>query len=523
MKTLTPRGRSRLFLMLFLIVLENSYYARATKHSFETFSDRRTLIGPVGVPFGFNSGGTFELEVFDFELQVLKGDATETLKTVEAGFFLQRFANEADFRKKMDVLRSNTDKCIFQHLRDDDDDEIPRDEEFSDEGVIRTAKDGILLSMKNRQLWKPATPSIDYTFQKEEGGLYFLIYQVCGGSTKEKIRSTFELNFKFVNYDTWDNPSFLTAGEMKLPSIFFFFAISYAVCLVTWITNILAIRQGNAGHFGRNGQGANVYAIHYLMAVLLLFKTLAVLCESLRYHKIRRTGHAEVWSVFYSIFGFIKGVFLFTVILLIGSGWSFVKPCLTNKEKKMVAFLLTLQVVNQIALIVLSQRTEGENAFEKWTAVLHLVDILCCCAVLVPIVWQVNALEKSVTEDGENDSDFLDDEEREMGLTSGTDVGEKGAILAKLKLFRAFYLLVVAYIYATRILVYLFATILDYHHLWVRYFVVELVTLIFYVVVGFIFRPINDQANYSGFKRDEADDEHVSLKKGIEMAQHRVD
>ncbi|EEC51435.1 predicted protein, partial [Phaeodactylum tricornutum CCAP 1055/1] len=260
---------------------------------------------------------------------------------------------------------------------------------------------------------------------------------------------------------------FLTAGEMKLPSIFFFFAISYAVCLVTWITNILAIRQGNAGHFGRNGQGANVYAIHYLMAVLLLFKTLAVLCESLRYHKIRRTGHAEVWSVFYSIFGFIKGVFLFTVILLIGSGWSFVKPCLTNKEKKLVAFLLTLQVVNQIALIVLSQRTEGENAFEKWTAVLHLVDILCCCAVLVPIVWQVNALEKSVTEDGENDS----------------------AILAKLKLFRAFYLLVVAYIYATRILVYLFATILDYHHLWVRYFVVELVTLVFYVVVGFIFRP----------------------------------
>jgi hypothetical protein len=161
--------------MLFLLVLESSYYARATKHSFETFSDRRTLIGPVGVPFGFNSGGTFELEVFDFELQVLKGDATETLKTVEAGFFLQRFANEADFRKKMDVLRSNTDKCIFQHLRDDDDDEIPRDEEFSDEGVIRTAKDGILLSMKNRQLWKPATPSIDYTFQKEEGGLYFLI------------------------------------------------------------------------------------------------------------------------------------------------------------------------------------------------------------------------------------------------------------------------------------------------------------------------------------------------------------
>ena len=65
----------------------------------------------------------------------------------------------------------------------------------------------------------------------------------------------------------------------------------------------------------------------------------------------------------------------------------------------------------------------------------------------------------------------------------------RAAIVGKLKLFRLFYLLVIAYIYATRILIYMFATVLDYKHLYVRYAVVEMVTLCFYVTVGLLFRP----------------------------------
>jgi hypothetical protein len=58
---------------------------------------------------------------------------------------------------------------------------------------------------------------------------------------------------------------------------------------------------------------------------------------------------------------------------------------------------------------------------------------------------------------------------------------------------------VIAYIYSTRILVYLFASLLDYRHLWVRYFVIEIVTLWFYVSVGLMFRPMSE-ANYQGLQ-----------------------
>jgi hypothetical protein len=213
---------------------------------------------------------------------------------------------------------------------------------------------------------------------------------------------------------------------------------------------------------------------------------------------------------------------LFTVILLIGSGWSFVKPFLSDREKKMILAILVLQIVNNIAIVVLTQETEGEHSFDRWTAVLHLVDILCCCAVLIPIVWQVNQLEKNMEqnqhqdedeeetadlfdEDDEDDDEHVPEDEFDNAPTNGSAFhgGRKppsrgpgrvpdARLASKLKLFRSFYILVVAYIYVTRIVVYLFATTLTYRHTWIRYFVVEVVTLAFYVTVGMLFRPMNE-------------------------------
>ena len=471
-----------LFLSLFSL-------SEATKHSFTTFHDGRTLIGPVGVPFGFLKGGCYQLNVFDFHLESPEGAA-------EAGFLLHRFENDASFQQYMEVLRADPTKCSFSEFASDldsTDDVFTRvDDEFSNNGSIDSAEHGIFLSMATH---KNGTAQIEYTFQPGEEGLYYLIYQVC--PAHGRVHSSFELDFHFLNYDSMGNETYLTAGEMKLPLIFFFFAVSYLICFVTWFTNIRGIEKGGPGHF--EAQGAKVYRIHHLMSVLLLVKFLSVFFESLRYHAIRVYGHAEVWSFLYYTFAFIKGTFLFTVLLLIGTGWSFVKPFLNEREKKMIMVVLGLQVINNIALTVLSQETEGESDYSKWSAILHLVDVLCCCAVLIPIVWQVNALEKSMG------NEEVDEEEREMAL----ETGEKGEILSKLQLFRSFYLLVVGYIYATRVIIYLFVSMLDYEHLWLQYFVVELITLSFYVVVGIMFRPMAENPYLSIKKND--DDEGIAL------------
>lgn len=322
------------------------------------------------------------------------------------------------------------------------------------------------------------------------------------------IHSHFELYFHFSNQDMFDNESYLSAGEMVLPHMFFYFFLLYSICLYLWVTNIRIISRGGYGHFTEPGAGQPiVYPIHHLMSMLLVVKTISIFAESIRYHYLRVTGHSELWSTVYFTFAFLKGTILFTVILLIGSGWSFVKPFLSDREKKMVLAILVLQVINNIAIVVLTQETEGEVSFDKWTAVLHLVDIICCCAVLIPIVWQVNTLEKNIasnaahTDINETSDAIISEDEFEDEYSRAAPNDRK--LASKLKLFRSFYVLVVAYIYATRIVVYLFATVLDYRHQWVRYFVIEAVTLAFYCRVGMQFKPMSENPYLSVNQRSK--------------------
>ena len=46
---------------------------------------------------------------------------------------------------------------------------------------------------------------------------------------------------------------------------------------------------------------------------------------------------------------------LFTVIMLIGNGWSFLKPFLQDKEMKVLMIVIPLQVLANIASIVIGE------------------------------------------------------------------------------------------------------------------------------------------------------------------------
>ena len=64
--------------------------------------------------------------------------------------------------------------------------------------------------------------------------------------------------------------------------------------------------------------------------------------------------------------------------------------------------------------------------------------------------------------------------------------------LVKLTLFREFYVMVVVYIYFTRIVVFLLAATIPYDLLWLGPCATETATLLFFVVTGYKFRPSLD-------------------------------
>jgi hypothetical protein len=110
--------------------------------------------------------------------------------------------------------------------------------------------------------------------------------------------------------------------------------VLYSVALVMWVFNMYSKRT-------------TTLKIHYLMAGLLTAKALTVLSQSGMYHLTRTTGGPDGWNIAYYVFSLMRGTMLFVVIVLIGTGWSVLKPVLADKEKKVRATHATPQPSRQ--------------------------------------------------------------------------------------------------------------------------------------------------------------------------------
>ncbi|KAD6795782.1 hypothetical protein E3N88_06678 [Mikania micrantha] len=217
------------------------------------------------------------------------------------------------------------------------------------------------------------------------------------------------------------------------------------------------------------------------MLAVLLLKSLNLVCEAEDKSYIKRTGTPHGWDVLFYIFSFLKGITLFTLIVLIGTGWSFLKPYLQHKEKRVLMIVIPLQVIANVAQVVIDETGPfGQDSY-TWRQVFLLVDIICCCAVLFPIIWSIKNLRQAAMTDG------------------------KAAVnLMKLTLFRQYYVVVISYIYFTRVAVYVLETITSYRYVWTSVLAAEMATLAFYVFTGYSFRP---KVHNPYFAIDDEDEE----------------
>jgi G protein-coupled receptor 107 len=202
------------------------------------------------------------------------------------------------------------------------------------------------------------------------------------------------------------------------------------------------------------------------MLTLGVFKALTLLCEAAKYHYVAATGSPDGWNIAYYIFTSFRGLMFFTVVVLIGTGWSYMKPFLGDRERKILMVVIPLQVFANIAIVVSDEENPAVQDWAAWKDVFHLVDIICCCAVLFPIVWSIKHLREAAQTDG-----------------------KAARNMEKLTLFRQFYVMVVVYIYFTRIVVYLLESTVRFEYVWLSTGASELATLAFYVWTAVRFRP----------------------------------
>ncbi|XP_054982738.1 protein GPR108 isoform X2 [Sorex araneus] len=267
------------------------------------------------------------------------------------------------------------------------------------------------------------------------------------------------------------NPDgFLSASEMPLFNLYMVMAACFLAAGIFWVTVLC-----------RNSY--NVFKIHWLMAALAFTKSISLLFHSINYYFINSQGHPiEGLAVMHYITHLLKGALLFITIALIGSGWAFVKYVLSDKEKKLFGIVIPLQVLANVAYIIIDSREEGASDYRLWKEVLFLVDLICCGAILFPVVWSIRHLQDA----------------------SGTD-GKVAVNLAKLKLFRHYYIMIICYVYFTRIIAILLRVAVPFQWQWLYQLLVEASTLAFFVLTGYKFQPARDNPYLQLPQEDEED------------------
>ncbi|XP_036711067.1 protein GPR107 isoform X4 [Balaenoptera musculus] len=314
---------------------------------------------------------------------------------------------------------------------------------------------------------------------EDQEGLYSLYFHKCPGS---EIRSNDKFSFSLDIDITEKNPdSYLSAGEIPLPKLYISMAFFFFLSGTIWI-HILRKRRND------------VFKIHWLMAALPFTKSLSLVFHAIDYHYISSQGFPiEGWAVVYYITHLLKGALLFITIALIGTGWAFIKHILSDKDKKIFMIVIPLQVLANVAYIIIESTEEGTTEYGLWKDSLFLVDLLCCGAILFPVVWSIRHLQEASATDG------------------------KAAInLAKLKLFRHYYVLIVCYIYFTRIIAFLLKLAVPFQWKWLYQLLDEMATLVFFVLTGYKFRPASDNPYLQlSQEEDDLEMESVSGKWGL--------
>ncbi|KAL6074569.1 hypothetical protein STEG23_004444 [Scotinomys teguina] len=301
---------------------------------------------------------------------------------------------------------------------------------------------------------------------RAEEGQYSLNFHNCYNSIPGQ-----EQPFNLTVMIREKNPEgFLSAAEIPLFKLYLTMSACFLVAGIFWVSMLCKNTY-------------SVFKIHWLMAALAFTKSISLLFHSINYYFINSQGHPiEGLAIMHYITHLLKGALLFITIALIGSGWAFVKYMLSDKEKKIFGIVIPLQVLANVAYIVIESREEGASDYGLWKEILFLVDLICCGAILFPVVWSIRHLQDA----------------------SGTD-GKVAVNLAKLKLFRHYYVMVICYIYFTRIIAILLRVAVPFQWQWLYQLLVESSTLAFFVLTGYKFQPAGDNPYLQLPQEDEED------------------
>ncbi|ERN19732.1 protein GPR107 [Amborella trichopoda] len=390
--------------------------------------------------FGFTRNGKLEVSVSNVSWSWPSG-VNQAFNSSKLGFFVLPDEDWEELEMELSELSNTRNACVFE---------------------TRSPSVNPLLTFSALNY---SAKSISLSISEPDE--YNLIFANCLSPLE------ITMNVKIVAYNLGKDgkKEYLSQGQGQLPTLYFIFSVVYFLLFLLWVS--LCVMKWTW-----------VTKIHYLMGLLVVVKSLNLLCEAMDKSRIQRTGTPHGWDMAFYAFSVLKGIMLFTVIALIGTGWSILKPSLQDKDKKLLAVVIPLQVLDNLLMVTIDEVGPSIKGWEMWKNVFLVLDFICCVVVLLPVVWSIKHLREASRSDG-----------------------KAAKSLAKLTLFRQYYVVVISYVYFSRFVLFLMEEAVSYQYDWTCNLLLELVSVAFYLLTGYNFKP----AQLNPYVRIDDDEEEVAM------------
>ncbi|KAI8064352.1 lung seven transmembrane receptor-domain-containing protein [Gongronella butleri] len=424
----------RLFISFLCVLIFLATIVRARAPLVLTNDDRQ-LVGVAS--FGFLPGGTLSLQMENLEL-------TNQTSSGKLAFYVHKGHGASDaFETAWSAPAAPLKDCFLDNgfIQDELDDDL-----------------GLLFPLKEADTaWHT-----DITIRPGEQGVWQVVFVNC----KQSLVS-FTLTVTEVN----PGNSHLSAGDAPLPVVYGLSSLAYIGMAAYW-AYLLVYRKDT-----------RVFRAHWLMLLLVVIIVVNKALQSAKFHYMNIGVLSEGWSISVYVFTSIRGLLSILIIVLLASGWMFIKPFLSAKDKTVISIVVPLQILANVAVAIRNEAAIGSSDWSFWSMLFPFVDLIACAIIL----WTILQTRKN--------------------LSTGTSAdGKETDVLNKYKMWSAFYVVTLLYMYVTRIIVQLLQALLPFQFVtWAGESVYEAATILFYAYVGWKFRPYANNP-YMQVATDDDDD-----------------
>eukprot|EP00878_Enallax_costatus_P004534 GHUV01004775.1.p1 GENE.GHUV01004775.1~~GHUV01004775.1.p1 ORF type:complete len:321 (+),score=66.73 GHUV01004775.1:120-1082(+) len=267
------------------------------------FRDDRPLI-EVTRPFGFGSRGHIDISLKGITLWRRHDQLDKEYNLAKLGFFLASV--DSQFQMTQDLMAGN---CLLE----DQDYPLFRFSEKNVQAVVEDKK-----------------PEVTFRVDITDGGLSSVYFANC----EKSMPVSFDVRVESYNLvGPEGRKDYLSIGESELDVMYWVMFSLFTVVTAAWAYTLV-----------RSKRSKTVYKIHWLMLALVTFKTLTLLTQAIMYLVIEKQGSPHGWNWVYYVTTALRGSLFFAVIVLIGTGWSYMRPFLDDNTRKVLMVVLPLQV-----------------------------------------------------------------------------------------------------------------------------------------------------------------------------------